>query len=165
MRVTLDPAIKTDELTLDNLIQLYSYDFSEFMPRDVGETGRFEQQPLARYFVDPWRHAYLLRVDDRIAGFALVHERSKLTAEHGIFDMAEFFVLRRYRRSGVGRTAALMAFDLFKGRWEVRQRAENAGAAAFWRQVIGAYTHGNFEEVRWDDAAWVGPVQRFTSPA
>jgi predicted acetyltransferase len=77
--------------------------------------------------------------------------------------MAEFFVMRRYRRKGVGLAAASAIFDRFKGPWEVRQRDENVEATAFWRRVIAHYTGGRYQEVRWDDAAWTGPVQSFTS--
>jgi predicted acetyltransferase len=163
MQATLDLATKKDEVTLDNLVQLYAHDFSEFVPLDVGEDGRFEGLPLGPYWVDAWRHAFLFRVGETLAGFALVHARSKLTAEDGVFDMAEFFVLRKFRRSGVGRAAAFALFDRFRGRWEVRQRVANQGATAFWRRVIGAYTHDRFEDTPWSNDVWTGPVQRFTS--
>ncbi len=163
MRVSLDVATRVDEVTLDNLVQLYAHDFSEFVPLDIGDDGRFEGLPLAPYWIDTWRYAFLLRVNGALAGFALVHARSKLTAEDGVFDMAEFFVLRRFRRSGVGRAAAFALFDRFRGRWEVRQRASNEGATAFWRRAIGAYTHDHFEDRTWNDEVWIGPVQRFTS--
>ena len=148
---------------LQNLAQFYVYDFSELLPFDVGESGRFQDFPLAPYWLDDWRHPFLLRVADKLAGFALIAERSKRTGEGGVCDMTEFFVLRRFRRQGVGLAAAFAAFDLFKGRWEVRQREENAAATAFWRRAIGDYTGGNYEEVRWDRPEWAERVQTFSS--
>jgi hypothetical protein len=48
----------------------------------------------------------LLRVEGRLAGFALVSRRSRLTGAAGVFDMSEFFVMRRYHVShGVMRGA------------------------------------------------------------
>jgi predicted acetyltransferase len=34
--------------------------------------------------------------------------------------MSEFFVLRKYRRQGIGRTAAVELFERFPGPWRVR---------------------------------------------
>jgi predicted acetyltransferase len=102
-------------------------------------------------------------VDDKLAGFALVLARSRLTGTSGVFDMAEFFVMRSYRRKGVGLAAAHAAFARFKGPWEVRQQDENAAATSFWRRAIGAYTGGNYREVRSSSAEWTGPVQTFST--
>jgi len=77
--------------------------------------------------------------------------------------MTEFFVLRRFRRHGVGRGAAFAAFDRFEGPWEVRQRLENADATAFWRRTIREYTRGNYEETRWHRPEWSEIVQRFST--
>jgi predicted acetyltransferase len=161
--IALTPATREQRVVLDNLMQLYTYDWSELGPLDVGEDGRFADYPLAPYWQDDWRHPLLLSVDGKLAGFALVAARSRLTGTQGVFDMAEFFVMRRYRGRGVGLAAATAAFDRFGGPWEIRQRDENAGATAFWRKAIGQYTGGDYGEVRWNDAAWIGPVQRFTS--
>jgi predicted acetyltransferase len=77
--------------------------------------------------------------------------------------MAEFFVLRRYRRQGVGERAARAAFGRFPGPWEVRERAGNDAAIAFWRRVIHRHTAGRFQEVTWAGDLWQGPVQSFVA--
>src|SRR4051812_942604 len=162
MRVELVEASRTDEPTLERLMQLYAYDFSELMNLDVGEQGLFAGgTPIASCWVEPWRHAYLVRANERLAGFAIVDERSRLTGDPEIADMAEFFVLRRYRRLGVGGQAARLLFARFPRRWEVRETASNTAAIAFWRRTIAAYTGGVFTEVMMDDARWRGPVQTF----
>ena len=53
------------------------------------------------------------------------------------FRLAEFFILKRYRRTGVGRQAARALFDRFRGRWQLSILARNAPAIAFWRRVLG----------------------------
>jgi predicted acetyltransferase len=145
------------------LFDLYAYDFSEILDLDVGENGRFELPALAPYWTDPGHHPFLIRVDGRLAGFALVQERSRLTGREGVRDMAEFFVMRRYRRNGVGARASSELFDRFRGPWEVRQRPENHDATAFWRRAIARYTDGRFDDAVWNDERWRGPVQRFDS--
>jgi predicted acetyltransferase len=76
--------------------------------------------------------------------------------------MAEFFVMRKYRRRRVGWEAARKLFDRFPGEWWVMQEAENLPAQAFWRRLIGDYTGGMYEEV--EQPGGVGPQQIFQSP-
>ena len=102
---------------------------------------------------DPRRFPRLIMVGDEPAGFAIVH-----LTEDGVHDMEQFFVLRKFRRSGVGRAAAHAIFTAFPGRWEVEQIPANTVAQAFWRDVIAAFTQGDFVDHGGDD-----PYQAFTS--
>jgi predicted acetyltransferase len=165
MEVRLVQAEQAEEATLRNLMQLYAHDWSEILPLDVGETGRFDVHGLDAGWEGTTRVPFFFRADGRLAGFALIDRRSRLRDDAEVWDMAEFFVLRRYRRAGVGTTAAHALFAGHPGRWEVRQRAANTTAVAFWRKAIGAYTSGSFTEELQDDDRWRGPVQRFTSGA
>ncbi|MEZ4263681.1 MAG: GNAT family N-acetyltransferase [Polyangiaceae bacterium] len=150
-----------DEDRLKALVQLYVYDFSESLALDVEADGRFRTPPLDMYWSDARAHGFFVQVEEKLAGFALIQERSRLTGDETVRDVAEFFVLRRYRRHGVGEQVAAWLFDRFGGRWEVRQRVDNAAATAFWRRVIGRYTGGRYDELQWNDERWRGPVQRF----
>jgi predicted acetyltransferase len=154
-----------DWARLRSLFQFYAYDLSDTFGLDVDGDGSFRIASLDAYGSAPGQRAFLITVVNKLAGFGLVEQRSRLTNDATVFDVAEFFVMRKYRRRGVGEGAARALFDSFRGRWEVRQRAENAAATAFWRRVIGRYTGGRFEELQWDDARWRGPVQRFESSA
>jgi predicted acetyltransferase len=93
--ISLRPATRAERVAVENLMQLYAHDWSELRPLEVGDDGRFAPYPLDVYWEDDWRHPLLIRADDRIAGFALISARSRLTGAAGVFDMAEFFVLRR----------------------------------------------------------------------
>ena len=126
------------------------------------DAGRFDHD----FWHGCWsgvRTPYLLRVDDHLAGFAIISRGSRLAPAPEVHDLAEFFVVRRYRRQGVGTRAAAELFGLHRGTWEVRQRAGNAAARAFWRKAIGAYTNERFDEVVVADERWQGWVQRFVS--
>ena len=161
--ISLDPASTAERPVLENLFQLYAYDWSELGSLDVGRDGRFAVPSLDAYWQEGHHHPFLIRVDGRLAGFVLIAARSRLTGAPGVFDMAEFFVMRKYRRQGVGFAAASAAFGRFPGRWEVRQRDENAAATMFWRRVLARYTGGSYDELRSDSPTWVGPVQTFTN--
>jgi predicted acetyltransferase len=163
MTVQILPTTPADHARLCALFELYAYDLSDVLGLDVGDDGRFRVPSQDAYWTDPLRHAFLVQVGERLAGFALVQQRSRLTGDEGVNDMAEFFVMRRFRRQRVGEHVAASLFDRFRGPWEVREKAENKAATAFWRRVIGQYTGGRFEEITLDDARWRGPVQRFDS--
>ncbi|HWV35292.1 MAG TPA: GNAT family N-acetyltransferase [Thermomicrobiales bacterium] len=161
LRIDVIPATAADRVTVEHLYQFYVYDFTGFKSWDVGPDGRFVDAGLDGCWTEDDRRPFLVRVDGELAGFAIVDGYSHLTGERRISTIADFFVLRRYRRLGVGEHVARELFDRFPGRWEVAQLAENTVAQAFWRRVIDRYTGGRFTEVQWDDDRWRGPVQTF----
>jgi predicted acetyltransferase len=163
VNVDVAPAGSDDRARLEALLELYVYDFSEILGLDVGDDGRFRPPSIDVYFGDPRCHAFLFFVDGKLAGFALVQERSRLSGDESVCDVAQFFVLRKYRRRGVGERAAAWLFDRFAGPWEVRQEHKNVAATAFWRRAIARYTGGALDEAILDDERWRGPVQRFDS--
>lgn len=164
MQTAILPATGADRSVLKNLMQLYLYDLSEIEGIDVDERGRFSYPALDLYWTEAGRYPFLIRVDGRLAGFALVSQHSRLTGPFEGHTIAEFFILRRYRRMGVGRAAATQIFDRFPGRWEVATIATNIPAQAFWRSVIDRYTGGRYHEVWLQDERWRGPVQSFVTP-
>lgn len=161
MDIELTLAPRAAASALENLFQYYVYDFSALVGMDVAEDGKFARRSLELYWQDPWRHAFLARVAGRYAGFALVHQRSYLNADPSVSDVAEFFVLRKYRRQGVGAALARHVFEFFPGRWEVRQLTGNDAATRFWRKVIADFTRGCFEEEELSGEHFRGLVQRF----
>ena len=161
MDIEVIEAGREDKTLLENLLQLYEYDFSEIVGSDTGPEGRYEDVSLDDQWPEPGYHAYIVRVDGQLAGFALVTRRSHFTGDTNVTDMEEFFIMRKYRRAGVGREVATRLFDLFPGRWEVREPEPNAGATAFWRRVIGEYTGGRYQDQVVNDKRWQGRYQSF----
>jgi predicted acetyltransferase len=160
MDVQVTPATAADEPVLRNLGELYAYDFSAIVRAELGPEGRYEHDFFSACDGER-RIAYLLRVDGALAGFAIVARGSRLREDAGVWDMAEFFVVRRWRRQGVGARAAASLFARHPGRWEVRERAGNEAAREFWRAAIGSCTGGRFAEEEIADDRWRGWVQRF----
>ncbi len=75
--------------------------------------------------------------------------------------MEQFFILKRYRRSGFGRALAEFVFLRHPGPWEIGQIVGNATAYSFWRKVIGEVTAGQFTELQVTEGWWQGVVQQF----
>jgi predicted acetyltransferase len=149
---------------VSNLYQFYLYDFSEMVGFAVEDNGRYEESDLAGCWVEPYIHTFLLKVDGEWAGLSIIFEPhfSRYLGEYlAHYEMAEFFVMRKYRKRGVGRAFAKAMFDRYRGRWRVAELAANVYALKFWRQVIGEYTNGQFEDTTWQGKSYHGTVQFF----
>lgn len=146
---------------LERLMQLYHYDFSEIEGGDLNGEGLFEYKYLDSYWTESGRFPFLIYVADKIAGFVLVNSHTYLQKSEEGKSVAEFFVMRKYRRQGVGRTVAFRIFDKFPGKWEVQETKRNVAAQRFWRRIIDEYTKGNFAEIILDNKTWHGPIQSF----
>ncbi len=144
---------------LANLFQLYDHDFSEFTKRSIGDDGRFRLQSAYEK-----AERFVIRVDGELAGFAIVlRDEGVIDPAEEVWWVAEFFVLRKFRRAGVGERVAGMLFASRPGTWEVAQLRANTPAQAFWRRVVDRYTEGRFQEHDVSGGSWDGFVQRFTS--
>lgn len=159
MGISLVPA--KQKAVIEHLMQFYLYDFTQYLDIDVNAEGRFNPYPDLDEF---WTsrdtcYPYLITYNNKPAGFALV-ERMDVPTE-GDFNLSEFFVMKKYRRSGLGTWAAHQLFDRLRGRWKVTQISTNTPAQAFWRKTIGSYTHNRYEERV--DSVRGNPSQYFSS--
>ena len=138
--VELIPASVEQKPVLANLLELYSHDFCDFIDLEIGHDGRFGYCDLDLYWTAPQRHPFLIYVNSKLAGFALVNEIRGSQSNFTSWDMVEFFVLRRYRRRGIGTRVAHEVFSRFPGQWQVRVRESNQPACKFWKQAAVAFT-------------------------
>ena len=148
-QVTIEQATQADATLLANLLELYVHDLSEVFAVEPGSDGRFGYPKLPLYWSEPEkRFPFLVRAAGNTVGFALVTRGSPASNDPEVLDIAEFFVLRRHRRSGCGRRAAALVFDRLPGRWIVRVSEGNCGALSFWESAISAYTRARFMQSR-----------------
>jgi len=145
MELNLIKASVEHNFLLENLMQFYIYDFSEWIDLDVMSNGLFEKyKELENYWNEEDKSAYLVKKENKYVGFVLVKKTAEKGRSH--FSMAEFFILKKYRRKGLGKQVAFSVFDLYKGNWQVYQLSHNKPAQKFWHNVINEYTKGNFNE-------------------
>lgn len=159
-RVEVLPVPEEEKALLRNLMQAYRHDLSEFDGSDPDESGLFGVGSyFDLYWTEATRYPFKVEIDGSLAGFVLVRELGART-----YSIAEFFVVRRHRRRGIGREVAFQVFDRFPGKWCVAQDQDNTPAQEFWRRVVAEYTDGVYEE-EWSQAQPEGPQQVFDSPA
>lgn len=168
MKVELRPVNLNEREILSNLLEKYNYEFSQWDLRDVNDLGLYGYQYLDYYWNEDQRWAYFILADGKLAGFALVNDLPEVADRDTDYQLAEFFVMYKYRRLGVGRRAVFQLFDEHKGRWQLKRHPKNLASARFWDRVINDYTDGSFElviaypDTEYDDGS-LGDVYFFSS--
>lgn len=164
MDIQIKQAKLDQKLILEKLLQLYFYDLSKIFDRDIQNNGDvYAYKYLDLYWKEPERIPYLVYVNDKLAGFVLVNEHILLDDDKGAKAIAEFFIVRKYRKKEIGEKVALNIFDKFIGKWEVAVDRLNTVALNFWEKVINKYTDGKFNKIVLDNKAWKGPVYSFNN--
>lgn len=136
MNVEVISATSEQQPILANLLELYVHDFSEHHDVELNADGRFGYTKLPLYWLEPNRHPFLVMADRKLAGLVLVKKGSEISGDDNVWDVAEFFVVRRYRRRGIGTAIAHKIWSRFPGRWEVRVMESNHTADRFWERAI-----------------------------
>jgi predicted acetyltransferase len=153
--IEVTPARPEQEPILANLLELYAHDFSEYRDLELGCDGRFGYGGLPLYWSEPGRYPFLVWVEGKLAGLILVKKGSEVSGDETIWDVAEFFVLRGYRRRGIGTQIAHAVWRQFPGLWEVRVMESNTAARDFWAHAISIHTGQAIQPVRVEkDGQW-----------
>jgi predicted acetyltransferase len=128
-------AADSERPIIERLVQLYLYDMASEHPWPLEPDGRYTYDFLDRF----WQHPYLLYANGELAGFVLVIRGCPITGRADCWFMAEFFVLRPYRRQGLGAEATRQLFVRHSGPWHVAVLQSNWTALAFWGRALSAY--------------------------
>jgi predicted acetyltransferase len=153
MQIEIVKATLEHEPLVKSLWGLFLHDLSEFADDSwMGDDGEW-QPPGAPRIRPPGDRptqpepvqVLIARVDDRPVGYAMVAFAPRVFVTPGRdIAMAQFFILKGYRRRGIGRQFAHALFDRFPGKWEAGWVERNTPAARFWPAVVEQYTGGNF---------------------
>jgi predicted acetyltransferase len=163
--VLLSAALPGEGSIIQNLMQLYTHDFSEFWAGttrgDLNPDGRFEAYPLSEYWSRPNWSALFIRRNQILAGFSLINDVTH-SGQAANRNLGEFFILRKHRGQGVGKIAAEQIFSSHPGSWEVAVARKNVQAREFWRKTIQNADHAaDVRELDVHSAEWNGPIFRF----
>lgn len=134
--IKVEPAGVAQRNLLRNLLQLYLYDFSEFVAVERNTDSRFSYPYLDHYWTEPDRFPFLISVEGEHVGFALVREELDPLTNETAYDLAEFFVMRRFRRQNIGSQAVHILVNKLPGSWILRVLATNNPALRFWQHTL-----------------------------
>ncbi len=134
------------DLLLRNLFEHYCYDMSEFFEVDAGADGSYSYDTGSIWATN--YEVYVVKAGGSIAGFALIGVADEWLGTTGTHDIHEFFVMRRFRRCGLGRRMAAFLWNTHAGEWLVRVFEANSPAVSFWRAAVSHYSSGLYREER-----------------
>jgi len=143
--IKIIPATLIDYPTMQNMTRFYVYDMTRYMGWECPEDGLFEFRDIKHHFENPEERAFLIKVDDEIAGFILLDKR--VLVEPVDWNMGQFFVLAKFQGKGVASKVAREIFKMYPGKWSVPVLPENTKAERFWKKIIIDLSKGNYTEV------------------
>lgn len=129
------------------MLEKYDYEFSQWDLRDVNPLGLFGYLYLDYYWTEDKRFAYFVYVDNKLAGFVMINDLPEVDDRETDFQIAEFFIMHKYRRLGIGKKLFFEVLGMHKGRWQLKCHPKNIVSFEFWKKVICEYTKGNYELV------------------
>ena len=162
MVLELRKAKPQDFPALQQMLELYQYELSDIWLQDADSEAKYGYD-LQRHKQGERFHAHVALEGLQYVGFALVAP-AVVTRKEGSW-MEQFFIIKRFRRSGAGYALAQHVLGSHPGAWEVGQVPLNHAAQAFWRIVIAKLTSGAYVEVQVTECWWQGVVQQFHVPA
>lgn len=137
-----------DYPTIQNMARFYVYDMSRYCGFISGEwacpdDGLYESYDFKIYFTDPERKAFLVKIENELAGFVLLN---KIGTQPVDWNMGEFFILAKFQGKGIGKSVTHELWHTHPGQWEISVIPENNVALSFWRQAVMTYTNGHYKE-------------------
>jgi GNAT superfamily N-acetyltransferase len=133
----------------DRLVQAYEYEFSRITGKEPEPDGHIALDTPLGGNVGGW----IWWRGGRPAGLAAV-------VDHGDHrEVAEFYVVPRWRGRGQGRRLAAAVFDTHPGKWIVQQLPQARAAQAFWQATLGSLPCRNLSGLSAVDPYW-GEVWR-----
>lgn len=113
------------------MFQFYCYDTSVYDGYDVEESGFYfmSAEYFSQYWSTPTWRAHLLGWNGAIAGFALIEDSDAVS---GALEIADLFVMRRFRRHGIAAKVALRFMEQREVPWTIVVFDDADDAKSFW---------------------------------
>ena len=130
-----------------NMWIAYAHEISQYqddLPSVHGMMGDIDEdyEPdsvMAEWWAHPGKtFPYLITVDERPAGFALV-AKTPLIDGDADQELVDFFLFHPYRGKGIGRDSAIRVLYSLHGSWQLSVIDSHESALGFWSAVLGGY--------------------------
>lgn len=144
MTIECKPVLPEEKETLNNLLEKYNYEFSQYDQIPFGDDGLFGYPYLDCYFTDNDRFAYFIVVEGKLAGFALINKRPECDKPID-WSVAEFFVSYPYRGMGVATEIMDQIFSRHGGVWHIKYHMANVASVRLWNKIAAEYAKNGVE--------------------
>lgn len=71
--------------------------------------------------------------------------------QYADYVLNSFFILKKYRRKGIGKLACNKFFEIFPGRYAISQALSNTPAIKFWKNVYESKGIKTYEKEEIED--------------
>jgi len=134
------PIVKVElnqKMILKNLMTLFLHDLSEFNEEQEfnQENGLFEFDVFEWFFEKEGLSPYFITHEENIIGVILLQSTPFTNPGQYDFLINSFFIIKKYRRKGLGKQAVLDLFQQRPGRYAIGQLSNNIPAIQFWRNI------------------------------
>ena len=139
-KIQITPASIEQQSVIAQLYELYTYEMTDLANFDINNNGYYGYSDLPLYWTTPNRYPYLIWVNNKLAGFIMIQQGSPIDDDNpDIWDIAEFFIMRKFRKKGIGQFVAQSIWASHPGSWQVRVWENNTTAHQFWNNAIGKF--------------------------
>lgn len=147
--ISLIQATLADYPIIQNMARFYVYDMSRycgFISDDWAcpDNGLYECFDLKKAFEESNRKAFLVKVNNELAGFVLL--RIENSGSRSIWQVDEFFILAKFQSKKIGTQVAHKIWNMYPGDWELTVIPENKKGLVFWRKAVTSATKGVYKE-------------------
>ncbi|WP_346962309.1 GNAT family N-acetyltransferase [Clostridium sp.] len=130
--IKLEQVVIESRAKLENLVSIYLHDLSEFADDlKINEDGKFEYDGLEIYFKSEDLTPYFITYQGEVAGFVLFNT-GKYAPRDIDYVVHELFLLKGFRKKGIGNAAIRILLDTYKGKYRIEQISSNKPAVNFW---------------------------------
>ena len=143
--ITIIPAVIADYPTIQNMARFYVYDRTVYMGWECPEDGMFECIDFKHYFEDSDKKAFLVKIENELAGFVLLDQEGLI--ETVDWNIGEFFILAKFQGKDIALKVIESIFKMHPGKWCVAVMPENIKALKFWRKAIILASGNKFTEI------------------
>lgn len=129
-------ADKKEKQLMINMFSLYLHDLSEYTDHlYMDENGLFQCHDIDLFWDNEKYIPYFITIGKQVIGFVILLRGHQAVLDNYDFDFYELFILRQYRKMGIGKFIAQMVFELHPGLYNVSVLIRNTRAINFWRKL------------------------------
>lgn len=129
---------KESQDILENLLEYYLYDFNIYYDDDLNDKGRFEFIDVKPYINNENNKAYIIKVNNKYAGFILIKKTAELNS------IEEFWIMPKYRKGMFAFKVLKSIFSQMNGKVEFLILNKNAR----WLKTVNYWIYKNYQVLK-----------------
>lgn len=134
--ITIEKIHISQKQHLRNLMSLYLHEISEYNRLNVLDNELiYEFDVMDLYFSKDGLDPFYILKDLKVIGFMLIQSSVSAQSESVDYVIHSMFIMKKYRRQGIGIQSIKSLFEKYPGRYSVSQLVSNQPAVLFWKDV------------------------------